>query len=63
MGHVVFLNEWFASWGPAKMFNAIGGIQLALSLTTIPVYIYGKRIRAWWHAHDLLRKRGTELDC
>jgi hypothetical protein len=57
MRFLVFLNEWFASWGPAKMFNTIGGIQLALSLTTIPVYIYGKRIRAWWHAHDLLRKK------
>lgn len=38
------------------MFNTIAGVQLALSLTTIPVYIYGKRIRAWWHAHDVLSR-------
>lgn len=52
-----FLNDWYATAGPAKMFNTIGGIQLGLSLTTIPIYIYGKRLRSWWHAHDVLRKR------
>ena len=53
---LVFLNDWIASWGPEKMFYTIGGIQLALSLTTIPVYIFGKRMRAWWHSHDVFSK-------
>jgi hypothetical protein len=51
-----FLNDWVAAWGPAKMFNTIGGIQLALCLTTIPMWVFGKRLRAWWHTHDVLSK-------
>ncbi|KAI1618250.1 major facilitator superfamily domain-containing protein [Exophiala viscosa] len=55
-GFTYFLNDWIASWGPAKMFNTIGGIQLALCLTTIPIWVFGKRLRAWWHTHDVLSK-------
>ncbi|KAK5219672.1 hypothetical protein LTR72_008056 [Exophiala xenobiotica] len=53
---VDFLNDWYASAGAAGMFYTIGGIQVALSLTTIPVYIFGKRLRAWWHVHNVLDK-------
>ncbi|OQV05082.1 hypothetical protein CLAIMM_09875 [Cladophialophora immunda] len=55
-GFSFFLNDWVAAWGPRKFFNAIGGIQLALYLTVIPMYMFGKRLRAWWHAHDVLSK-------
>jgi hypothetical protein len=51
-----FLNDWLARWGPAKTFNTIGGIQLALCFTTIPIWVFGKRLRAWWHSHDVLSK-------
>lgn len=50
------MNDWVTKWGVAKVFNVIGGIMLALSATTIPVYVYGKKMRAWWHMHDLLSK-------
>jgi uncharacterized protein (DUF779 family) len=50
------MNDWIAEWGPARVFNCIGGVMLGLSVTTIPVYIYGKRMRAWWHTHDALSK-------
>ncbi|KPI43978.1 putative MFS-type transporter [Cyphellophora attinorum] len=61
-GFTYFLNDWYARWGPARMFNTIGGIQLALSLTTIPVYIYGKRLRHWWHNLELSKRiqRGSQ---
>ncbi|KAK5367141.1 hypothetical protein LTR20_007468 [Exophiala xenobiotica] len=55
-GFSFFLNDWVASWGPQKFFNFIGGVQLALYVTTIPMYIFGKRLRAWWHSHDVLSK-------
>lgn len=51
-----FINDWVLEWGPAKTFNVIGGIMLAYTVTAIPVYVYGKRLRAWWHLHDLSRK-------
>lgn len=44
-GFTFFINDWIAAWGPARMFNCIGGIQLGICALTIPVYIYGKRCR------------------
>lgn len=46
----VFMNDWIATWGPAKAFNCIGGIMLALTATTVLVYVYGKRHRTWWYS-------------
>ena len=52
----VFLNNWLGKWGPRKVFNTIGGISLALCATTIIVFMYGKKVRAWWHTHDIFVK-------
>jgi hypothetical protein len=41
----LFFPHWLASDGSKKVFLAIGGIQVACLLTTIPMYIYGKRAR------------------
>ncbi|CAK7207036.1 hypothetical protein SEUCBS139899_009844 [Sporothrix eucalyptigena] len=49
-GFTYFINNWIARWGATKMFYCIAGIQLALCLTTVPLYIYGKKLRAWWHS-------------
>ena len=47
--HGLVFSLFFASWleddGPKNVFLAIGGIQIACLLTTIPMYIYGKRAR------------------
>lgn len=41
----LFFPNWLASDGPKRVFLAIGGIQIACLLTTIPMYIFGKRAR------------------
>ena len=41
----LFFPNWLSSDGPKDVFLAIGGIQIACLLTTIPMYIYGKRAR------------------
>ena len=41
-----FLPPWLNHSGTADTFYAIAGIQAALALTTIPLYIYGKVIRS-----------------
>jgi hypothetical protein len=41
----LFFPQWLASDGPKNVFLAIGGIQIACLLTTIPMYIFGKRAR------------------
>lgn len=47
--HGLVFSLFFATWleddGPRKVFLTIGGIQIACLLTTIPMYIYGKRAR------------------
>ncbi|KAB5580385.1 major facilitator superfamily domain-containing protein [Coniochaeta sp. 2T2.1] len=48
-GFSYFLNDWVAKWGPVKMFYTIAGIQIGLCLTTVPLWIFGKQIRGWWH--------------
>ena len=41
----LFFNRWLQGEGSKDTFIAIGGIQLACLLTTIPMFIYGKRAR------------------
>ncbi|KAI9675040.1 MAG: hypothetical protein M1817_001446 [Caeruleum heppii] len=43
----LFFNAWLEHDGAKDVFLALGGIQLACLLTTVPMYIYGKRARMW----------------
>ncbi|KAJ5153211.1 uncharacterized protein N7482_009689 [Penicillium canariense] len=43
----LFIVNWLESDGSRTVFLAIGGMQLACLLMTIPMYIYGKRARMW----------------
>ncbi|KAK6528425.1 hypothetical protein TWF281_009666 [Arthrobotrys megalospora] len=43
----LFWNDWLDASNPKTCFLALGGIQLFCLLWTIPMYIYGKRMRAW----------------
>lgn len=52
----LFFNRWLESDGSKDVFNAIGGIQLACCLSTIPMYIYGKRGRMWTVRRNLMEK-------
>jgi hypothetical protein len=42
--------------GSKEVFVALGGIQLACLLTTIPMYIFGKRARMWTVRKNLMEK-------
>ncbi|KAL8943395.1 MAG: hypothetical protein Q9216_001104 [Gyalolechia sp. 2 TL-2023] len=52
----LFFNHWLEADGSKKVFQTIGGIQLACLLTTIPMYIYGKRARMWTYRKNLMEK-------
>ncbi|KAL8677154.1 MAG: hypothetical protein Q9186_006389 [Xanthomendoza sp. 1 TL-2023] len=52
----LFFNHWLEAKGSKSVFLAIGGIQLACLLTTIPMYIYGKRARMWTYRKNLMEK-------
>jgi hypothetical protein len=52
----LFFNTWLESEGSKDVFIAVGGIQLGCMLTTIPMYIYGKRARMWTVRKNLMEK-------
>jgi hypothetical protein len=43
----LFVTGWLADDGPRTVYIWIGIIQLILLLFTIPMYIFGKRLRMW----------------
>ena len=52
----LFFNHWLEAKGSKKVFQTIGGLQLACLLTTIPMYVYGKRARMWTYRKNLMEK-------
>ncbi|KAF2815577.1 serine/threonine kinase 16 [Mytilinidion resinicola] len=55
-GYSTFMNDWTASAGPHAAFYTFGGATFALVLTTVIVYIWGKRYRSFWHRHNMFEK-------
>ncbi|TLS30598.1 hypothetical protein PpBr36_03460 [Pyricularia pennisetigena] len=40
------------------LFNIIATVQLLICLTSIPMYIWGKRVRSYYYRHDILAACG-----
>ncbi|EXL90770.1 hypothetical protein FOIG_15978 [Fusarium odoratissimum NRRL 54006] len=53
-GMSFYMNDWVATQGVRDAFFVIGGIIIAISLATIPMYIYGKRARSFAFRHGFL---------
>ncbi|KAF8424282.1 major facilitator superfamily domain-containing protein [Tirmania nivea] len=43
----LFFNNWLQKDGSRRVFIALGGIQLACLAFTVPLYVFGKRLRMW----------------
>lgn len=43
------MNDWVTAWGSARVFNTIGGIELGLFVLSIPLWVWGKKWRAFFH--------------
>jgi hypothetical protein len=52
----LFFTKWLEADGSKSVFLALGGIQLALLLLTVPMYIWGKRFRMWTVRKNLMEK-------
>ena len=42
-----FINGWIESSGPGVVFATLGGLNLGISLMTVPFYLYGKSLRMY----------------
>lgn len=52
----LFFNDWLKSDGSKEVFIAIGLIHLTLMMTTVPMYIYGKKARLWTVQRNFMEK-------
>ena len=57
-GSSYFLPTWIAETSTHNVWNIVGGMQLGITLTSIPVYVFGKVIRHFVSRHDPLRAVG-----
>ncbi|TQN68696.1 Protein HOL1 [Colletotrichum shisoi] len=50
--------DWIIAGGIRPTMIAISSIQVVVCALSIPMYIYGKRVRAYFYQHDLLKITG-----
>ncbi|KAJ4376323.1 hypothetical protein N0V83_001606 [Neocucurbitaria cava] len=53
-GLTFYANDWIAVQGVRNCFFVIGGTTVAVTLTTIPMYIFGKKARSWVFRHRVI---------
>ncbi|KYK56897.1 Major facilitator superfamily domain, general substrate transporter [Drechmeria coniospora] len=53
-----YAYDWLIQSGIKFVFIIISSVQVGVCLLSIPMYIYGKRIRAFYHRHDPLAMAG-----
>jgi len=42
--------------GATSVFNVFGGVSVATGFLSIPMYLYGKRLRSWWYNTKFIKK-------
>ncbi|KAI0966967.1 major facilitator superfamily transporter [Xylaria arbuscula] len=50
--------DWLVHSGIREVFFSLGAVQIVVCFLTVPMYIFGKRNRDFFHRHDLLRMFG-----
>ncbi|KAI1814748.1 major facilitator superfamily transporter [Poronia punctata] len=47
--------EWLVESGIERVFYTLGAVQIVVCLLSIPMYVFGKRNRSFFHRHDILK--------
>ncbi|KAI0526126.1 major facilitator superfamily transporter [Xylaria bambusicola] len=50
--------DWLVRGGIREVFFAIGAVQIVVCFLSVPMYIFGKRNRDFFHRYDLLKMCG-----
>lgn len=53
-----FAYDWVFSMGIQELFTIFASIEMGLILLSVPMYIFGKKNRAFFSRHDLLKITG-----
>ena len=57
-----YVIDWYLKKGAISMAGTMAGITGALCAMAIPMYVFGKKYRYWWHKHNALRALRLETD-
>jgi len=57
-----FVINWYLGKGAISMAGTMAGVTGALCLLAIPMYIFGKKYRYYWHKHNALKWLHLETD-
>jgi MFS family permease len=50
--------DWMISGGIRTAILAVASVQVAICFLSVPMYIYGKKLRSYFHRHDLMAMCG-----
>lgn len=57
-----YVINWWVKDGSMDMAGTMAGLTAVLCLMAVPMYIFGKKYRNFWHHHNLLKKLHLETD-
>ncbi|PYH46222.1 synaptic vesicle transporter [Aspergillus saccharolyticus JOP 1030-1] len=49
-------NDYLGKHGPLVFFSTFGALSVGVMLTSVPLFVWGKRVRRWADGWDLLRR-------
>ncbi|KAI1763834.1 MFS general substrate transporter [Hypoxylon sp. FL1150] len=55
-GLTYFVNDWLARDGVLAVFNVLGSVFIAVNVLTIPLWIFGQRIRSYIARNEALHR-------
>ncbi|KAI6552171.1 hypothetical protein MCOR03_008525 [Pyricularia oryzae] len=61
-GFTYFVNDWLAVQGPLVVFCILGSLFLGVTLLTIPLWIFGKRLRSFTGRNEWLQNFMNDED-
>ncbi|KPI35680.1 putative MFS-type transporter [Cyphellophora attinorum] len=50
-----YVIDWYLGYGAIQMVGIMSGVVAFWVLMAIPLYVFGKRYRLWWHKHNALK--------
>jgi hypothetical protein len=57
-----YIIEWYLTYGAVQVAGIMAGITGFSCLLAVPMYVFGKRYRHFWHHHNALRWLHLETD-
>jgi len=57
-----YIIDWYMKYGAVQLTGVMAGITAFLCVLAIPMYVFGKKYRYFWHHHNALKWLRLETD-